>query len=422
MLKKIVSTFGIKVLIAVLNLVIVIVLSHFIGASGKGEASLIVISMAMITLFSNLLGGPTLIFLVPRYNVFLLFFLSNLWSVLTAIGAFIVLYFFSDLTCGMNLHICILSLISSFLATNLTILLGKERIMLYNLISLLQSAATFFVVYLLLLSIDQPDVYAYIYSMYVALSLCLLISTLYMIPYLKEIKLENLVMHAYEFLKIGFTNQTSQIIKFMSFRISYYMLIKYAGASALGVFSNGTSLIESLLLISNSFVSILYPKVSNSFNKKYAQLLTQQMTKLSIAFCILALIPLLLIPSGFWIWLFGEEFNGVRLVIILLSPGIIFYNISMVINHYFSGLGRYRVSTVAYFLGLIVVIALSVVAIPHYGMMEAGIISSLSYVITSLFYMIYFSRDAKIKVLQLFPSVSDIPWLVKRIKELKPKN
>lgn len=422
MLKKIVSTFGIKVLIAVLNLVIVIVLSHFIGASGKGEASLIVISMAMITLFCNLLGGPTLIYLVPRYNVFLLFFLSNVWSVFTCIAAFVVLYFSSTMSFDMNLHICILTLISSFLATNLTILLGKEKIMLYNLISLLQSAATFLVVYLLLLSIDQPDVYAYVYSMYAALMLCLVISSLYMIPYLKEVNLGNIVAHSYEFLKVGFTNQTSQIIKFMSFRVSYYMLMKYAGASVLGVFSNGTSLIESLLLISNSFVSILYPKVSNSFNKKYAQLLTQQMTKMSIAFCMLALIPLLLIPSTFWIWLFGEEFNGVRQVIFLLAPGIIFYNISMVINHYFSGLGRYRVSTVAYFLGLIVVTAVSIIVIPHYGMMEAGIISSLSYMITSLFYMIYFSRDAKIKVIQLLPALSDMPWLIKRIKELRQKS
>ena len=422
MLKKIVSTFGIKVLIAVLNLVIVIILSHYTGARGKGEASLVVISMAMVMLFCNLLGGPTLIYLVPRYNVFLLFFLSNIWSILTSIGAFLLLYFFSTTSCNMNLHICILSLLSSFLSTNLTILLGKERIMLYNLISLLQSVVTFIVAYLLLISIEQPDVYAYIYSLYAALLLCFIISFVYMIPYLKQASLDNMMKFALEFLKIGFTNQTSQIIKFMSFRVSYYMIVKYAGASVLGVFSNGTSLIESLLLISNSFVSVLYPKVSNSVSKKYSQLLTLQMTKMSIAFCILALIPLLLIPSSFWIWLFGAEFNGVREVILLLSPGIVFYNISMVINHYFSGLGRYRVSTVAYFLGLLVVFVLSISLIPNYGITEAGIISSLSYITSALFYMIYFSKDAKIKTTQLFPSISDIPWLMKRVKSILEKN
>jgi O-antigen/teichoic acid export membrane protein len=422
MFKKIVSTFGIKVLIAILNLVIVIVLSHYIGASGKGEASLIVISMAMVMLFCNLLGGPTLIYLVPRYNVFLLFFLSNVWSVFTSIAAFFALQLLSNMPSAMILHVCLLSLLNSFLSTNLTILLGKEKIMLSNLISLLQSALTFIVVYLLFGYVSQPDVYAYVWALYIAMGLCLVISTAFLMPYLKKRSLENMKKFTLEFLKIGFTNQTSQIIKFLSFRVSYYMLINYAGASVLGVFSNGTSLVESLLLISNSFVSILYPKVSNSFNKKYSQLLTQQMTKMSIAFCILALIPLVMIPSEFWVWLFGNEFNGVRKAIVLLSPGIVFYTISMVIGHYFSGLGRYRISTLAYFLGLIVVILLSILVIPKYGIEEAGIISSLSYMVTAVFYMVYFSKDAKIRVHQLLPMPSDISWFWKRIKSLLVKD
>jgi O-antigen/teichoic acid export membrane protein len=416
MFKKIVSTFGIKVLIAILNLVIVIVLSHYIGASGKGEASLIVISMVMMMLFCDLLGGATLIYLVPRYNIFLLFFLSNVWSVLVTTAAFFALQLFSSMSSAMILQVCLLSLLSSFLSTNLNILLGKERIMVYNLISLLQSAFTLIVVYLLLSRVFQPDVYSYIWALYIAMGLCFVISTVFLIPYLRNSSLENMKKFAFEFLKIGFTNQTSQIIKFLSFRVSYYMLIKYAGASVLGVFSNGTSLIESLLLISNSFVSILYPKISNSFNKKYSQLLTQQMTKMSIAFCILAMMPLVMIPSEFWVWLFGNEFNGVRKAIVLLSPGIVFYNISIVIGHYFSGLGRYRINTLAYFLGLTVVAVLSILVIPKYGIKEAGIISSLSYIVTAVFYMVYFSRDAKIKVRQLLPMPSDIGWFWKRIK------
>ena len=418
MLKKIISTFGIKVLIAVLNLVIVIVLSNYIGASGKGEASLVVISMAMVMLFCNLLGGSTLIYLVPRYNIFLLFFLSNVWSVLTAIGSFAVLYFFGGMSLCMNFHICILSLISSFLATNLTILLAKERVTLYNLISLLQTALTLIVVFVLFKTGDKSTVFSYIYSLYSAMVICLFISTAYVLPYLKRPQLQHLRRYAVEFLKIGFTNQASQIIKFLSFRVSYYMLMQYAGAAVLGVFSNGTSLIESLLLISNSFVAVLYPKISNSINKKYSQLLTQQMTKMSIAFCVLALIPLLLLPSDFWVWLFGEEFKGVRLVILLLAPGIVFYNISMVINHYFSGLGKYRISTLAYFIGLLLVIICCLFIIPNYGIEEAAIISSLSYIATAFFYMIYFSKDAKISIRHLFPTFSDIPWFFKQLKDV----
>lgn len=422
MFKKLIGTFGIKVLIAILNLLIVIVLSNYFGAYGKGQASLIVISIAMVLLFSNLLGGPTLIYLVPRYNVFLLFLLSNLWSVFISIGAFFVLKLFSTMDSTMIAYTCVLSLINSFLATNLTILLGKEKIMTSNLISLLQSLLTLFLIFMMCQGECQPDVGDYVEALFWAMCICFIISTIFIIPYFKNASLNNAKKLSLEFLKIGFTNQSSQIIKFMSFRISYYLIVEYAGASVLGVFSNGTSLVESLLLISNSFVSILYPKVSNSVNKKYSQLLTQQMTKMSIAFCILALIPLIMLPSEFWVWLFGDEFKGVKKTILLLSPGIIFYNISMVLNHYFSGLGRYRISTLAYFLGLAVVILLSAVVIPKYGIEEAGIISSLSYIVTALFYMIYFAKDAKISVRQLLPMPSDIGWFWKRVKSLLVKD
>ncbi len=422
MFKKIVSTFGIKVLIAILNLLIVIVLSHFIGAGGKGEASLIVMSVTMVILFSNLLGGPTLIYLVPRYNLFLLFFLSAAWSVLTSIFAFIALQFFENISFNMVVHISVLSFVSAFLSTNLTIILAKEKIMLYNLISLLQTVATFIIVYALLILQHPPTVYAYIYSMYGAMTLCIIISTAYLLPYFKNGSLVNAGKFSIEFLKIGFTNQLSQIIKFVSFRIGYYLLVKYAGTSALGIYSNGTSLVESLLLISSSFVSILYPKVSNSFNIKYAQLLTQQMTKMSIVFCMLALVPLLMIPSDFWIWLFGNEFKGVRKVIFLLSPGIVFYNISFVLSHYYSGLGKYRISVVAFSLGLVVVSVLSLLFIPHYGLEEAGIITSLCYITTAVFYMFYFSKDAGIKVYQLFPLPGDLNWVLKRVKGIAGKS
>jgi O-antigen/teichoic acid export membrane protein len=76
---------------------------------------------------------------------------------------------------------------------------------------------------------------------------------------------------------------------------------------------------------------------------------------------------------------------------------------------------------VAYFLGLLVVLIISMFVIPNYGITEAGIISSLSYLVTAVFYMLYFSRDAKIKVKQLFPSFSDIPWLLKRVKGMQEK-
>src|SRR5258708_31282791 len=90
MLKKISFTFSIRALIAISNLAIVILLSRYTGAQGKGEASLIITSIALILLFSNIVGGSSLVYFVPRYNIFQLFVLSNAWSVFVCVLAYFI--------------------------------------------------------------------------------------------------------------------------------------------------------------------------------------------------------------------------------------------------------------------------------------------------------------------------------------------
>ncbi|MES2593304.1 MAG: polysaccharide biosynthesis C-terminal domain-containing protein [Bacteroidota bacterium] len=411
MYKKVASTFGIKIIVAILNLAIVIILSRLTGAEGKGEASLIITSIAMVLLFCNMIGGASLVYFVPRYNTFLLFFLSNVWSVFMALIAFATLKFFPALPEQFVTPVVILSLINSFLATNLSILLGKEKIMSNNYISLLQTVINLLVLLVLLKGFGQTDISAYINSLYAAMGICLLTSTLLIVPYLKEVSFRGSKSLLYQLAKLGLLNQAGHILKFMSFRISYYALASYSGEAVLGVYSNGISLIESLLLISNSFAAVLYPKIANSTDIKLAQTLTLQMTKMSIIFCILALIPLLLLPSEFWVWLFGNEFNGVRQVIILLSPGIVFFNITLIIGHYFSGTGKYSINMIASFIGLLITLIASLLVIPHYGIMEASIISTLSYLGIALVIMLYFAKEAQIKVWQLLPASSDFAWL-----------
>ncbi len=416
MYKKVASTFGIKVIIAILNLAIVIILSRSIGATGKGEASLILTSIAMILLFCNMVGGSSLVYFVPRYNIFLLYLLSNLWSVIVAVIAFAVLKYFPAVPENLATPVIILSLINSFLATNLSILLGKEKIMSNNYISLLQTVINVVVLILLTKSFHQTDIHSYINSLYAAMGLCLLVSTVLIIPYLKEVSFHESKKLFYQLVKLGMVNQAGHILQFMSFRVSYYLLASYSGAAILGVYSNGISLIESLLLISNSFAAVLYPKIANSTNIKFAQTLTLQMTKLSIIICIMALIPLLLLPSEFWVWLFGSEFKDVKQVILLLSPGIVFYNITLIIGHYFSGTGKYKVNTYSNLIGLLITVLLSILVIPSYGIVVAGIISSISYLGIALFIIIYFTREAEIKIQQLLPTVSDFIWLKEQTK------
>ena len=411
MFKKIAFTFGIRIIIAVLNLAIVVLLSRYTGAAGKGEASLIVTTIAMILLFCNMVGGSSLVYFVPRYNILQLFMLSNAWSLIVCVASYLIFICSSIVPANVVVPVVLLSLINSFLSTNLTILLGKEKINTHNLLLLLQALANIILLWLMVKGLDQSNVNAYIISLYAAMGLCLLISCILILPLIKadqQKKQDGLLPRLASY---GFYNQAGHVMKFMSFRCTYYMLSGYSGDVVLGIFSNGVSLVESVFLISNSIATVLYPKVANSTDLQYSQKLTLQLTKFSILLCFAALMPLVLLPSGFFVWLFGSEFAGVHHVILVLAPGILCYNIALVMGHYFSGIGKYKVNTLANFIGLVTTLILAAFYLPDFGITQVGVISTLSYVTTTAFIIFYFVKEAKIKAWELVPAPADFKWL-----------
>jgi O-antigen/teichoic acid export membrane protein len=421
MFKKIAFTFGIKIIIAIINLAIVVLLSRSIGAAGKGEASLIVTSIAMILLFCNMVGGSTLVYFVPRHNIRQLFSLSNTWSLFVCAAAFILFYVFPLVNKSVIIPVILLSLINAFLSTNLTILLGKERILAHNLVSLLQAAVNIIILWFMIKGLNEYNIDSYIYSLYGAMGLCLLVSSILVYPIIAKDRTEKEKGLATKLFQYGTYSQAGHVMKFMSFRCTYYMLSNYSGDVILGIFSNGISLIESVFLISNSISTVLYPKVSNSKDISYSRTLTLQLTKFSIILCVAALIPLAILPSSFFVWLFGSEFAGVRQVIVLLAPGVLFYNIALVIGHYFSGTGKFKINTLANFTGLMTTLALALVWHPNFGMQEISIISTISYITTGTLIIVYFVRETGISFSELIPRYSDLQWLRTEAKTLLKK-
>ncbi|MCC6837424.1 MAG: hypothetical protein IT234_02685, partial [Bacteroidia bacterium] len=163
MLKNVASTFVIKMSIAVTNLLIVIALSRYVGADGKGEASLLIASMAMVLVFCNIVGGASLPYFVNKHSTFLLFFLSNVWTILVCVILWFITLFFQSFFTAYSAHIILLTLLSSMLSTNLSILLGKDKVQLFNWISLLQVLLNLSLM-ITLFTIKDRDVLSYIYS------------------------------------------------------------------------------------------------------------------------------------------------------------------------------------------------------------------------------------------------------------------
>lgn len=410
MIKKIISTFTTNVIIAVLNLLIAIVVSQYLGAAGKGQQSILITTIAFILLICNIIGGASLVYLVPRYDNFKIIAPSYIWSAVVCVVVYFIIGFFQDIPDVYIFHICLLTLISSLTAVNSMVLLGHEKINAKNLIAVVQTLMLILSLLLMFLFFKQKDIESYIIALYISFTIAFVISCLYVVKYVNtgSDNRNSFGSALKDMLHYGFLNQLSHITQLLSFRLSYYILLLYLGKDSVGIYSNAVSLVESVWLISKSIATVQYARIVNLESESYAQILTQKLLKTALVVSFLILLPMSLLPSVFYKTIFGDEFGSVNLLILVLAPGVFFYNFSLIIGHYFSGKGRYHVNTIASAIGLVVTVGFCWLLIPHLGVYGAAVAAVLSFVTTSGYVFYVFKRETKFSMASFFPNKSDI--------------
>jgi O-antigen/teichoic acid export membrane protein len=422
LISKILNTFGTRSLSAVINFLIAIIVSQYLGPEGKGEQGIIIATVAFVLVFSNLVGGATLVYLIPRYSFSLLLFPSYLWSVLISAISFGVLYFFRLVEHDFILHICILSIINSFTNIHSTLLIGREKIKASNLISLVQPLIVILTLLFYFLVLDEVSISTYIHALYYAFGGSFVISVIYTAKTFGRLQFHSLAEYMKvirELFRLGFMNQMAHITQMMSFRLSYYFLELYHGEASVGIYSNGIQIMESIWLISKSISLVQYARIANTEDKKYSQELSLKLLKAGFFFSLICIIPLLLLPESFYLFIFGQGFTGVKEVIWILAPGVLVYNFSIILGHYFSGTGKYHINTIASGTGLVVALILFFILIPRYITLGAGIATSISYAVTSLVVVLFFIRESKAGLRDFLPTRKDLLVLRDMLRRTK---
>jgi O-antigen/teichoic acid export membrane protein len=115
-------------------------------------------------------------------------------------------------------------------------------------------------------------------------------------------------------------------------------------------------------------------------------------------------------------FIFGDEFGGIRTVILVLSPGVLFFSLSFVLSSFFSGTGRHHINSISSIAGLIAIVLLSVILIPKYGIVGAGISASISYLITTIIKLRYFKLISGCKTFDLLYKKNDLKNLRSLLK------
>jgi O-antigen/teichoic acid export membrane protein len=425
MFKKIIHTFGITAFSAVLNLVVAVLLSQYLGPTGKGSQSLILTTISFILIFSNLVGGATIVYLIPRFETILLIVPSYLWTVLMSLVSFFILKLTGLIESKYIIHVCILAIIYSLTSIHSNILIGKQKIKESNNLVLLQTVLLVVCLLLSFIAFRIFTINSYITALYISMGSTMLISTFLISTSYKEISLNNYTQYipvVKQMFTFGFQNQIAHITQMLSFRLSYYVIEEYVGIAAVGVYSNGISIAESIWMVAKSMSLVQYSYISNSDNREESARITMLLVKAGLFASLLLIIPLVIIPVEAYVFIFGQGFTDVKPVIVTLLPGVLIYNFSILFGHYFSGTGRYSINGRISAIGLVVSVILYSTLIPMFNIRGAGIATSLSYLFTSILFLWYFARENKNWQVYLIPRWSDIKLVIAELKKAKNLN
>lgn len=399
MLKSTLGTFGAKLLGAILNFLVIVLLSHYLGPEGKGEASLIITTVAIILIFGNLIGGAPIVYFTPRKSTRQLLQISYVWCVIIALVGYLSLNFFSiGIDQEWELSIALLSLIEGFTAVNLAILIGKEKIGQNNGVGILKSISLFLVLIYFFKFSGSASLDNYLLALYVSFGLGFLVSSYFLVKVIDHKKPESIIHIFKAIFKNGILNQVAYILQFLSFRIGYYIINNELGEEELGIYSNAISIAESIWLISRSIAMVQFSKIVNSENNEANQTLTVKLFKLTFLISTLALFVLNGLPEKFYTFVFGADFMGIKSIIFWISPGILAFNLFLIFGHYFSGIGQFKTLTIAALIGFIITIIGTLLLVKTWGAPGVALATSLSLIVSMLVLLIEFIRTSKTKL------------------------
>lgn len=410
---KVVQTFISRFVILILSFGLVIFSTNMWGSEGKGTISIVVANLAIISFFANIFSGSSTSYFARKFKVEQILLYSYFWSIITGISIPLV-FSFTSVHDDYLWHLIPISILSSLLATNISLFVGTQNIRLFNLYTVLQQLIHVIFIVILIYFIEIKEV-----SVYFSAQICCLI-ILFVISFcqiLKKCNFPAFKLSASVFksmFEYGWKNQFSVFIQFLNYRLSFYFLEYFDGIASVGIFSVGITFSEAIWTITRSIAVVLYSDVVNSKNQKESISKTKSSLKLSFTLMVIFIFGIIVIPAQTYVMIFGSEFGQTKLIMLILSPGIFSIAISDMIGYYFSGIKELRILNIKSLVGLIITIIFSLLAIPKWGILGACAVSSLSYCISAaiLFWKFYQSTDFQLK--DYLISKEEIKGLIKR--------
>lgn len=217
----------------------------------------------------------------------------------------------------------------------------------------------------------------------------------------------------------AFTALGANAVFFLVYRVDY-LFVKYSPVCTeadLGNYIQVSKLGQMTLIIPQIIASVVFPKTASGAD------LDKAITTIARIFSqlfLLAFIVVLVAGEQIFTLVFGESFNKMQLPMLVLIPGMLALSLLALLSAYFGGKGKIRINLYAAIIGLVVMIGGDILFVPHYGIIAAAAVSTVSYVANTGYSMWQFNKDHSMRWIEFFKwKKEDYNWLFSFFKPNK---
>ena len=191
-------------------------------------------------------------------------------------------------------------------------------------------------------------------------------------------------------LKFGIPLYLSGLFLYLNYRIDQLMIKYYYDKAALGVYALSVTLAELAKTVPDSVVSAFTGRLYNCKESEKKKIVIKT---IKLSFYMTVIISIIgMICKPLITILYGMEFSGAGLSMIILLIGIPFLTIGKVSAVYFFTNGKTKIHMRIAFFVLVVNLIANLLLIPKYNIYGAAIASSISYIFYAIVYLIILGK------------------------------
>jgi O-antigen/teichoic acid export membrane protein len=189
------------------------------------------------------------------------------------------------------------------------------------------------------------------------------------------------------------------LVQFLNYRLDTFLVSALIHQEAVGLYVLAANLSQLLWLIPAAVSTALLPKVAGQQELTSTNIdLSILATRLCFWTCLIAgsifsLLIIYVLPL-----VYGEAFRRSVAAFLCLMPGVIIIAPAFILASYFAGKGKPQINLFVSIAGLLATISLDLLLIPRYHIIGAALASTVSYSVSAILTILYFTRKCSLRV------------------------